>query len=341
MIKIFDTNFIVSRTPFRITLGGGGTDLPFFYEKEGGFLISASIKKYMYVLVSKRVHRDLLLSYSKSEMCSSLDDIQHPVIKECLKISNLADHLAILSYADIPAKSGLGSSGSFTVGLLNAINAYQNKYVRNEELAELACHIQMNILNEPSGKQDEYIAAFGGLTCFDISKTGKVTSTPLKISNSTKQQLENNLLFFDTGILRSASEVLTDQKVVFETEPEKIEYLRKIKDIGYRSKEVLESGHLDEFGYLLDEHWLQKKKTSKKISNNEIDKRYELAKTLGALGGKLIGAGGGGFLMFYANTDSSKTNIRKKFSSLGMNEMKFPFESKGTKIILDLSEGVQ
>ena len=295
----------------------------------------------MYVLVSKRVHRDLLLSYSKSEMCSSLDEIEHPVIKECLKISNLKDHLAILSYADIPAKSGLGSSGSFTVGLLNAINAYQEKYVKNEELAELACHIQMNVLNEPSGKQDEYIATFGGLTCFDISKSGKVTSTPLQISNSTKQELENNLLFFDTGILRSANDILADQKIVSETEPEKIEHLRKIKDIGYRTKKVLESGNVDEFGTLLDEHWIQKKKTSKKISNPEIDTKYDLAKSLGALGGKLIGAGGGGFLMFYANTTSSKTNIRKKFSSLGMNEMKFPFESKGTKIMLNLSEGVQ
>lgn len=295
----------------------------------------------MYVLVSKRLHKNLLLSYSKPEMCTSLDEIQHPVIKECLKISHLYDHLAILSYADIPAKSGLGSSGSFTVGLLHALFAYQNKYVINEELAELACHVQMDILNEPSGKQDEYIATFGGLTCFDISKTGKVSTTPLKISNSVKQELENNLLFFDTGILRSASEVLTDQKIVIENEPEKIEHLRKIKEIGYSTKDALESGCIDEFGNLLHEHWQQKKKTSTKISNDDIDKKYDLAKDLGALGGKLIGAGGGGFLMFYVNTNESKTNIRKKFASLGMNEMKFPFESKGTKIILNLSEGVQ
>lgn len=313
--------------------------MPFYSKQEGGFVISAAIQKYMYVIVSKRLHKNILLSYSKSEVCESLNDIQHPVIKECLKFTNLSDHLVILSYADITAQSGLGSSGSFTVGLLHSLLEYSGRYMAKSELAELACHIQMDILKQPSGKQDEYIATFGGISCFEIGKNGSVNVKPLSISDHAKETLQNNLLFFNTGIKRSATEVLSDQKQTVALNPENLEYLRKIKEIGMKIKTCLETDSVDDFGILMDEHWNEKKKTSKKITTTLIDKHYQTAKNLGALGGKVIGAGGGGYMMFYVNDKKSKTNIKKEFLSKGMTEIKFPFEAEGTKIILNLLEG--
>jgi len=315
--------------------------LPFFYEKEGGFFISGAIKKFMYILVSKRVHPNILLSYSQYEICNTLQEINHPIIRECLNQTNLKDHLVVLSYADIGARTGLGSSGSFTVGLLNSLYGYLGKTIEKEELAELACHIQMNLLNQPTGKQDEYIATFGGLQCFDIAKNGKVTTYPLKISENSRNELEKNLIFFDTGLTRSASDILEDQKQVVNDIPEKIEHLKKIKNLGLRNKIELEKGNVDEFGYLMDEHWEEKKQTSKKISNASMDNLYSSVKKLGALGGKLIGAGGGGIFMLYTNDEQSKKDIRLEFLSKGMKEIFLPFEQSGTHNIVNLSEGVQ
>jgi len=334
-------DLIVSKTPFRISLGGGGTDLPFYYEKEEGFVISSAIQKFMYVLVARRVHRNILLSYSKSELCESVEDIKHEIIRECLKSTDLTDHLVVLSHAELGSEYGLGSSGSFTIGLLNSLFRYNQKKITKSELASLACHIQMDVLKQPSGKQDEHIAAFGGLMSFEIKRDGNVIAKPLVISSETKNTLQNNLLFFHTNITRSSAEVLKNQYENSLRDPEVFEHLNKIKDIGLKTKKCFEVGNVDEFGLLMNDHWYEKRKTSEKISNPLIDKQYERAKKLGALGGKIIGAGGGGLFMFYINNDDSKKNVRKEFNTLGMNEVKLPFEEKGSNIILNLSHGSQ
>ena len=334
-------DLIISKTPFRISLGGGGTDLPFYYEKEGGFVISSAIQKFMYVLVARRVHPNILLSYSKSELCESVEDVKHEIIKECLKSTGLTDHLVVLSHAELGSEYGLGSSGSFTVGLLNSLFKYNQKDITNNELGSLACHVNMDILKQPSGKQDEYIAAFGNMMSFEIKKDGNVIAKPLETSSETRQTLQNNLLFFHTNITRSSAEVLQNQHENSLRDPEVFEHLNKIKEIGLKTKKYFENGNVDEFGLLMDEHWHEKRKTSEKISNQIIDKQYERAKNLGALGGKIIGAGGGGLFMFYVNNDESKNNIRKEFNSSGMNEIILPFEETGSNIILNLLHGSQ
>jgi D-glycero-alpha-D-manno-heptose-7-phosphate kinase len=328
---------IISKTPLRISLGGGGTDLPFYYKQEGGFFISAAVQKHVYVLVANRYEKDIRVSYSKTEICDNIDDIQHPVVKESLRLTGVNNNVEIISFADLPAQSGLGSSGSFTVGLLHALLAFTRKEIVRKDLAELACHIEMDLLKEPSGKQDQYIATFGNITCFSINKDGDVKTEPLKISRHAMEMLENNLVYFYTGVKRSASEVLKDQKDNSKNNTQNIEYLRKIKNIGYEIKKCLENDDVDEFGKLMDIHWEEKKKTSTKVSNSVFDKQYNEAKDIGALGGKIIGAGGGGFFMFYVKDPKSKNNLRKKFMSYGLNEVKMPFEQEGTKIILNLS----
>jgi len=328
---------IISKTPLRISIGGGGTDLPFYYEKKDGFVISAAIQKHVYVLIANRYEKSLRASYAETEICEKIDDIKHPIIREGLRISNLQSNVEIISFADMGAQSGLGSSGSFTVGLMHSLLSFTGKDIVRKDLADLACHIEMDILKEPSGIQDPYIAAFGNMMCFEIKKDRTVKVSPLKISENTRNTLENNLLFFDSGITRSASNVLQDQKNNSQSDPTKLEYLDKIKEIGLSIKKSLESGDVDEFGRLMDAHWIEKKKTSGKISNSNLDKTYEKAKTLGALGGKIIGAGGGGFFMFYVKDQKTKNNLRKEFISSGLREVKMPFETEGTKIVLNLS----
>lgn len=332
---------IISKTPLRISLGGGGTDLPFYYEKEGGFVLSAAIQKHIYILVSNRYEKNIRISYSQTEICETVDEIRHPIVKECLRMLDLTDHIEIVSYADMPAQSGLGSSGSFTVGLLHSLLTFNRQDIIRKDLAEMACRIEMDILKEPSGKQDQYIAAFGNLTCFTIKKNGDVDVEPLKISDYAKETLENNLIFFDTGITRSASEVLRDQKDNSHKNPISLEYLNRIKEIGLDIKKCLENEDVDEFGRLIDVHWDEKKKISSKISNSLIDKQYEVAKRNGALGGKIIGAGGGGFFMFYVKNRETKNSLRKEFISSGLKEVKMPFENEGSKIIFNLSSKFQ
>jgi D-glycero-alpha-D-manno-heptose-7-phosphate kinase len=325
----------MSRTPLRISLGGGGTDLPFYYEKYGGFVISSSIKKYIYVTITNHFEDVIQLIYSKTEKCSFPEQIKHPIVREALKLLSIKNHIAIATFADIPARSGLGSSGSFSVGLLNALHAFQRNDITKKKLAEMACYIEMDLLGQPVGKQDQYIASYGGFSCIAINKKGEVNVSPLNISNESIHDLEHNMSFFYTGVLRSASKVLKDQK----TNSNKISYdsLTKIKEIGYSIKRCLEKDDLDEFGRLMDEHWEEKKKTSTRISNNNFDKYYQLAKQNGSLGGKIIGAGGGGFLMFYTNTREHRKSLRKEFIKHGLTEIQMPFEPEGTKIVLNLT----
>lgn len=327
---------LISSTPLRISLGGGGTDLPFYYEKYGGFVLAAAIKKYVYITISNHFEKIIKLNYSQTEICSSTKEVKHPIIQEALKLTGIENHIEIGSIADLPAKSGLGSSGSFTVGLLNGLYTHLGKNITKKELADTACSIEMDLLKEPVGKQDQFIASYGGFSCISINKKGRVSIIPLKIPSESIHDLEHNLTFFYTGVMRSASNVLKDQKKTAGKNNQAIDSLTTIKDIGYKIKKCLERDNLDEFGRLMDEHWIEKKKTSEKISNDIFDKYYNLAKESGALGGKIIGAGGGGFFMFYTNSREKKKKLRNEFIRLGLSEVRMPFEMEGSKIILNL-----
>lgn len=337
MVWIKNYTMIISATPLRISLGGGGTDLPWYYEKYGGFVLGVAIKKHVYVIVSNHFEKIIKLNYSKTEIRVSPKQVIHPIIREALNLLGLRDHIEIGSIADLPAKSGLGSSGSFTVGLLNALYTHIGKNIARKHLAEIACHIEMDLLGEPIGKQDQYIASFGGFSCLIINKQGKVRVVPLKISNESIQDLEHNLTFFYTGVIRSASKILQDQRKSSEQKDYSFDSLTRIKELGLKIKRCLEKDNLDEFGRLMDEHWSEKKKTSRKISNSIFDNYYDLAKQNGALGGKIIGAGGGGFFMFYTDTREKRKKLRKEFIKRGLLEVKMPFEPEGTKIILNLA----
>lgn len=325
---------IIARSPMRISLGGGGTDLPSYYEQFGGFVIAAAIDKYMYLTVNQSWNNDYFLKYSKFEKVRSIEEIQHPIFKAALASMQLGPNIELVSIADIPAGTGLGSSGSFTTALLKVLHVYKknkNVIVTPHELAEQACNIEINILKEPVGKQDQYIAAYGGITCFEIDKTGYVNAYPAKLSNQTIYSLEDNLIMFFTGYTRSASAVLKDQNQKSKDDDQKmIENLHYVKDLGLRIKAALEAGQLTTFGELMHEHWLHKKKRSASISNKAIDEYYELARKNGAVGGKLVGAGGGGFLLFYTE---NKRHLREKMSEAGLQELRFRFDFEGTRVI--------
>lgn len=327
---------IISRTPLRISMGGGGTDLPAFYKENGGFVVGTTIQKYLYITVSNHFQKLIKLNYSRVEICKKPSQIKHPIIRESLKKLKINNHIEISSIADLPAKSGLGSSGAFSVGLINGLLSHLGKVISKNKLAEMACHIEMDLLREPVGKQDQYMAAYGGFICLSINRNGNVKVRPLKISPESKQDLENNLVYFYTGILRKASDVLLDQKKALEKKDNSLQSMLEIKKIGYKIKKCLENDNLDEFGRLMHEHWEAKKKTSQKISNNIFDKYYNIAKNNGALGGKIIGAGGGGFFMFYCDSRTSKNNLRKAFISKGLAEIRVMFEQEGSKIVLNL-----
>lgn len=323
---------IITRSPLRISLGGGGTDLPSYYTEHGGFLIAGAIDKYVYITLHQTFVEELIVKYSKLERVKNIDDVQHPIIRESLKHINVgAPHLEITSMADIPSGTGLGSSSSFTTALLKALHALKKNLVHPQELAEQACHIEIERLREPIGKQDQYIAAYGGLTCFRFQPNGQVEAWPLKIATDTLYSLEDNLLLFFTGYSRSASSILKEQDVKSkEKDQSMIDNLHFVKELGLQSKDALESGDLIKFAELMDVHWEHKKKRSANMSNPEINEWYDLARKNGAIGGKMIGAGGGGFLMFYAE---DKMHLRKAMREAGLHEVRFRFDFEGTKII--------
>ena len=323
---------IITKSPLRISLGGGGTDLPSYYNEHGGFLIAAAIDKYVYINIHRRFIDGYLLKYSHMEEASSIEEIKHPIIRECLRyVANLPRNLEITSMADIPAGTGLGSSGSFTTALLKALHCHEKNLVHPQQLAEEACHIELDVLGEPIGKQDQYIAAYGGITCFEFRRDRPVHAHPLRISEETLFNLEDNLLLFFTGYSRSASAILKEQdERSRQHNKSMIDNLNFVKELGYRTKEALESGDLREFGRLMDVHWQNKKKRSDSMSNRQIDRWYQTAMENGALGGKLIGAGGGGFLMFYAD---DKIRLRHAMRECGLREVRFRFDFEGTKVV--------
>jgi D-glycero-alpha-D-manno-heptose-7-phosphate kinase len=324
---------IISRSPLRISLGGGGTDLPSYYEQHTGFLIAAAINKYVYITLHENFTPDLIVKYSKLERVDTAAQLEHPIIREAFGLLGMdGKSLELTSMADIPAGTGLGSSGSFTTALLKALHAHQKDLVHPAELAEQACDIELNRLHEPIGKQDQYIAAYGGITCFKFLPGGKVEAWPLKISEETLYSLEDNLLLFFTGYSRSASAILKEQDTRSKAaDSSMIENLHFIKELGSQSRRALESGNLAEFARLMDVHWQRKKQRSGNMSNPRINEWYELALANGALGGKLIGAGGGGFLMFYAD---DKTKLRHALRQSGLKEVRFKFDFEGTKLLI-------
>ncbi len=323
---------IIARSPLRISLGGGGTDLPSYYENHEGFLISAAINKYVYITLHETFDQEILLKYSKFERVQSVDEIQHPIIREALKLLEIdKTNLEICSMADIPAGTGLGSSSSFTTALLRALHTMKGNIVSTRTLAEEACEIEMNRLHEPIGKQDQYIAAYGGITCMNFHKDGYVWVDPLEISNETLYNLEDNLCLYFTGFSRAAGSILAEQdKKSKAMDADMIKNLDFVKDLGYQSKKAFEAGDLNTFADIMNVHWEYKKKRSGGMSNPKIDEWYDLAMQNGAMGGKMIGAGGGGFLMFYAN---DKIKLRKAMHQTGMTEVRFRFEKEGSKIL--------
>jgi D-glycero-alpha-D-manno-heptose-7-phosphate kinase len=324
---------IITRSPLRITLGGGGTDLPSYYEKYSGFLIAAAIDKYVYITVNPTFQPEFIIKYSQMERVTSAHDIVHPIIRESLTALGLHEngYLEITSMADIPAGTGLGSSGSFTTALLQALHAYKKDLVHPSELAEQACDIEINRLHEPIGKQDQYIAAYGGITCFRYCPDGKVTAWPLRISEETRYNLEDSLLLFFTGYSRSASHVLKEQDDKSRAmDSAMIDNLHFVKQLAIESQSALESGDLREFARLMDVHWQHKKKRSSNMSNQRINECYDCAMANGALGGKLIGAGGGGFLLFYTE---DKPRLRRAMRECGLTEQRFKFHFQGTSVL--------
>jgi D-glycero-alpha-D-manno-heptose-7-phosphate kinase len=324
---------IIARSPLRVTLGGGGTDLPSYYEKFGGFLIAAAIDKYVYITLHENFTPDLIVKYSRLERVENAAKIEHPIIREAFAMLNVDGRgLELSSMADIPAGTGLGSSGSFTTALLKALHAYKKNLVHPAELAEQACEVELGRLREPIGKQDQYIAAYGGITCFKFLENGKVEAWPLKISDEMRDSLEDNLLLFFTGYSRSASGILKEQDQKSKSDDKAmIENLHFVKELGLQSQRALEAGNLPEFARLMDVHWQRKKQRSGGMSNPKINEWYDLAMANGALGGKLIGAGGGGFLMFYA---ADKAKLRHAMRQSGLKEVRFRFDFEGTKLVI-------
>ena len=326
---------ILSRAPLRITLGGGGTDLKSYYSKYGGFLIAAGINRYCTILANKRFYDSIRLSYSQMEIRDSVDEIEHRIFRESLRLVGITNRIELHSTADVPANSGLGSSSTFTVALLNALHTYQGDFVSRKELAEEACHVEIDILGEPIGKQDQYMAAFGGITCLTFDKDGAVLVEPLRLTDEVLDQLESNLLFFFTGKERSASEILREQdEKSKKNDPAMDNNLHQVKDIGLKTREYLERGDVDMLGELLRTHWEIKKKRSQKMSDSFIDECYEVALKSGAVGGKLMGAGGGGFFMFYCKSDK-KAKVSEVLNKMGLRREKFNIDWEGAKILLN------
>jgi D-glycero-alpha-D-manno-heptose-7-phosphate kinase len=324
---------IITRTPLRISLGGGGTDLPSYYREHGGFVISAAIDKYVYISINRTFFPGYLLKYSEFEQASSADDIRHPLIREAVQMHAIANQLEIVSIADVPAGTGMGSSGSFLTGLLHALHAYKREPTSAEALAREAIEIEMNRLGRPVGKQDQYIAAYGGLLCQTYRTDESVAIEPLKMSPTAIHELRDSLMLFFVGQTRNADKFLEDQKVRSESrEAQMLQNLHFIKGLGIEIKSCLESGQINRFGELMLEHWLYKRSRSTGMSNPRVDHLYELARTQGSSrGGKLVGAGGCGFLLFHTE---DRRRLRNCLHEAGVTEMDFSFDFDGSTVLL-------
>jgi len=324
---------IITRSPLRISLGGGGTDLPSYYREHGGFLVAGAIDKYVYLTLHRTFVPELIVKYSKLERVASAGELEHPIIREAFALLAMDGRsLELTAMADLPAGTGLGSSGSFTTALLKVLHAGNRSLISPAELAEQACEIEIGRLGEPVGKQDPYIAAVGGITAFTFHPDGRVEYRPCRIAEETRYNLEDNLVLFFTGYSRSASSILQDQNVRSQQHDQAmLDNLHVTKELGYKSLQCLESGNLEDFARLMDVHWQRKKSRSSGMSNPRINEWYDHGMANGALGGKLIGAGGGGFLMFYA---ADKPALRRAMREKGLQEVRFRFDFEGTKVLV-------
>ncbi|HSJ59154.1 MAG TPA: galactokinase [Anaerolineae bacterium] len=327
---------ILSRAPFRISLGGGGTDLPSYYMQHGGFILSAAINKYIYIYANRPAADSLIrVKYSRVEQVAAPDEIQHDLVRPALKLLGLGGSLEIVSMADVPSGTGLGSSSTYLVSLLTALYELKREKVPTQALAEQACHIEMDLAGHPVGKQDHYLAAFGGITCLEIGTDGKVRVSPLDVAIDTVEEFRNAVLLFYTGVTRSADSILEAQKRDTQRgDAAVVDSLHRTKELGYRVKEALEEGDIERFGRLLDEHWQNKKRRSGMINNAQIDGWYELARENGALGGKIMGAGGGGFFMFCC-PNGRKARLRGALTAAGLREMPYDFDFDGAKVVVN------
>lgn len=323
---------LITRTPLRISLGGGGTDLPSYYARYSGHVVAAAIDKYVYIGINRTFSGDYIIKYSETERVRDVADIRHPIVREALALHPVGPALEIVSLADIPAGTGLGSSGTFTVGLLRALYAYKREHVSAGALAEEACRIEIELLRRPGGKQDQYVAAFGGLVCLDIEPDGRVHVSPLVLSQTTLHDLEEHLLLFFTGYARDADAMLTDQKQRTEGEdPRMLENLHAIARIGRQVRDALEAGDTRAFADLMHQHWEIKRGRSVGMSTTDIDRWYRRARSSGALGGKLVGAGAGGFLLFYTEEPG---RLRQVMAEEGLTEVRFAFDHDGSTVIV-------
>ncbi len=327
---------IITRTPFRVTLGGGGTDLPSFYREHGGFILAMAIDKYMYLNVNTPIVDDKIrVKYTQSELVDQIDQIEHTLAREALRYFGVTSGIEIVSIADIPAGTGLGSSSAYLVGLLNAMHALNQNPVSPQQLAEEACHIELDVLKKPIGKQDQYMAAFGGLTILDISPNGKVQVTRLGLDVEVLEALEHNVLMFYTHDMRDATAILRKQdSATRRNDNVVVSSLREIKDIGLETCSAIVDGNLRRFGELMDVHWQTKKRLAEGITNPQIDAWYELAKRHGAIGGKISGAGGGGFLTLYCEEHVSQ--VREAMRAAGLRQLNFRLDFEGSKVIFDV-----
>ena len=327
---------IITRTPFRVTLGGGGTDLPSFYTEHGGFILAIGIDKYMYLNVNTPILDDKIrVRYTHSEIVDHADEVQHTLAREALRHFGITNGVEIVSVADIPAGTGLGSSSSYLVGLLNAMHALVQDQASPQKLAEEACHIELDVLKKPIGKQDQYMAAFGGLTALEIDRDGRVKVSRLGMSVDLLEALEHNIMMFYTHDMRDATEILKKQdSATRDKDKTVLSSLREIKDIGVEICSVISHGNFRRFGELMDIHWQMKKRLSKGITNPQIDAWYDLAKRNGAIGGKISGAGGGGFLMLYC--EEKKAQVREAMRGAGLRELSFRIDFEGSKVVFDV-----
>ncbi len=326
---------IITRTPFRVTLGGGGTDLPSYYSKYGGFIFSASIDKYMFIDVNRPATDDLIrLKYTRSETVERVGDVQHPIAREALRMTGIEKAIEVSSVADISAGTGLGSSSCYAVGLLHALHAMKREYVALETLAEEDFRLESEMLGRPIGKQDPYLAAFGGLTVLDIGTDGSVKVRKANVSVDASEELNRNMLIFFTGVTRDADTILSEQsRAVAEERKEVVESMHYIKELGQELLAAVEDGEVDEVGRLFDAHWQHKKKISSRMTNPEFDRIYDQAREAGALGGKISGAGGGGFFTFYV--PRGHREFRAAMAALGLREMRYRFDFEGSKVLVD------
>lgn len=321
---------IIVQTPLRVSLFGGGTDFPDYFREEGGCVLGTAINKYIFVIIKERFDRKLRIGYTRTEMVDHVDEIQHELIREALRKTGIRHGVEVATMGDVPAAgSGLGSSSSVTVGALHAMYIYKGEMVPAEQIARQACEIEIDILGKPIGIQDQYLAAYGGLRLLEFEPQGEVRVKRVVMEPATKRRLDENLLLFFTGITRLSKDILGEQQKNISG---KVSNLRQLKHLAYQACELLESNDLDSIGELLHESWLLKKQLASQISNGEIDDLYAAARQAGAIGGKISGAGGGGFLLLYCPVERQAA-VRVALSHL--QELSFSTERDGTKVIFN------